>query len=239
MDQDRQKKNAARAALNEVQDGMVVGLGTGSTAAYFIQALSNRVHEENWRIETVATSKESAELARSLGLIVKDIDEVSAIDLTVDGADEVDPKLNGIKGGGAALLFEKVVALRSKKNVWLIDESKLSPRLGAFLLPVEVIEFGAQQVYRTFVHMGLHPRFRMQNERDRKKTDSGHNIIDLDISAVADLSQLAEQLKSITGVVEHGLFLGICDKAIIGSDPIKEIERPQRQSADQRPVPTA
>ncbi|MBS9337320.1 ribose-5-phosphate isomerase RpiA [Fructobacillus parabroussonetiae] len=227
MNQNEQKQHAAQVALARIQDHMTVGLGTGSTAAYFIKALSKRVHEEDWQLTTVATSKESAELARSLGLRVQDIDDVAAIDVTVDGADEVDPNLDGIKGGGAALLFEKVVALRSKKNIWLVDESKLSPRLGSFLLPIEVIEFGAQQVYRTLVHMNLHPRFRMKNEEERRYTDSGHQIIDVDLSQQNDLPALARQLKAITGVVEHGLFLGICDEVIIGSQPIKTLTRPR------------
>ncbi|MCK8617745.1 ribose-5-phosphate isomerase RpiA [Fructobacillus sp. M158] len=227
MNQNEQKQHAAQVALARIQDHMTVGLGTGSTAAYFIKALSKRVHEEDWQLTTVATSKESAELARSLGLRVQDIDDVAAIDVTVDGADEVDPNLDGIKGGGAALLFEKVVALRSKKNIWLVDESKLSPRLGSFLLPIEVIEFGAQQVYRTLVHMNLHPRFRMKNEGERRYTDSGHQIIDVDLSQQNDLPALARQLKAITGVVEHGLFLGICDEVIIGSQPIKTLTRPR------------
>lgn len=220
-----QKQRAALAAVNEIQDGMIVGLGTGSTAAFFIRALTEKAHANGWQITGVATSKRSAELARTLGMVVKDIDEVNAIDVTVDGADEFDSYLNGIKGGGAALLYEKVVALRSKKNVWIVDESKQSERLGSFKLPVEVIEFGAQQVALTLQHMNLHPRFRMKNEREHLLTDSGHNIIDVDISHITDLTTLADKLKSITGVVEHGLFIGICDKVIIGTDPIKTLSR--------------
>ncbi|MBS9335590.1 ribose-5-phosphate isomerase RpiA [Fructobacillus sp. M1-13] len=221
--QKEEKARAALKALEEVQDGMVVGLGTGSTAAVFIEALAAKVNDQNWQITGVATSKRSAELAQSLGLTVKDIDEVSAIDVTIDGADEVDPELNGIKGGGAALLYEKVVALRSKKNVWVVDQSKAHDLLGTFPLPVEVIEFGAQQVYLTLAELNLRPKFRMKNESERAKTDSGHNIIDVRIDQVDDKKALAKTLKAITGVVEHGLFLDICDKVIIGTDPIQTL----------------
>ena len=225
MNQLGQKQQAALAALKEIQDGMVVGLGTGSTATLFIKALAETIHEKNWHITTVASSTKSADLARSLSIPVQNIDDVSQVDVTVDGADECDPLLNGIKGGGAALLYEKVLAVRSNRNIWMIDESKLSERLGTFPLPVEVIPFGAKQVFNRFNDMGLRPRFRMANRFDRLITDAGHYIIDIDIANVNNLNQFAKEIKGFTGVVEHGLFLNICDLAIVGTDPVRQILR--------------
>lgn len=226
MDQNAQKQRAALAALDEVQDGMTVGLGTGSTATFFIQLLKQAMMERHWQLTTVASSTRSADMARSLGITVKDIDEVDNIDVTIDGADECDWSLNGIKGGGAPLLYEKVLAVRSNRNIWIIDDSKLSEQLGQFRLPVEVIPFGAEQVFNRFQDMGLAPSFRMTNIWDRLVTDAGHHIIDLDVSNVNNPYRLADDIKGMTGVVEHGFFLDICDRVIIGTDPIQTMVRP-------------
>lgn len=220
-----QKKAAAKAALEYIEDGMVVGLGTGSTAAYFIEALANQVRDKGWQLTCVTTSIESEQLAATVGLKTVPIEQVEQIDVTVDGADEVDARLNGIKGGGAALLFEKIVAFKSKQNVWVIDSEKKSDNLGTkFKLPVEVIRFGAQLLIPAFTQMGLKPKFRKQENGELFLTDSLHYIIDLDISGIFDLKTLATQLKGITGVVEHGLFLSVCDVLIIGGKTVQTIK---------------
>ena len=138
-----------------VKDGMIVGLGTGSTAYYMIEELGRRVKEENLQIVGVPTSIASKKQAEGLGITVKTIDEVDHVDLTIDGADEIDENFGGIKGGGAALLFEKIVATYSKKIIWIVDESKMVKNLGAFPLPIEVIPYGCMQVFKKFASFPL------------------------------------------------------------------------------------
>ncbi|WP_338017265.1 ribose-5-phosphate isomerase RpiA [Fructobacillus broussonetiae] len=204
-EKNEQKKVAAKEALTYIEDGMVVGLGTGSTAAYFIEGLANLVRKKGWQLTCVSTSIDAEKMAKTAGLHTVPIDKVEQIDVTVDGADEFDGRLNGIKGGGAALLFEKIVALKSKQNIWIVDEEKKSVHLGTnFKLPVEVVRFGAPLLIPAFTQMGLKPAFRKQANGELFLTDSLHYIIDLDISGIYDLKSLATQLKSITGVVEHG-----------------------------------
>lgn len=222
--QKAQKKMAATFAVNYIKDGMTVGLGTGSTATYFIEALNNKIKEENWHVTCVTTSSKSAKLANSLGMNVVDIDDVETIDVTVDGADEFDENLNGIKGGGAALLFEKIVAKSSTKNIWIVDSSKRSQHLGSFKLPVEVVKFGAQHIFNKLAKLSLQPKFRLTDLNEKLITDSGHYIIDIDIKEISDISTFSNTLKSFTGVVEHGLFINICNLAIIGGETITVLE---------------
>ena len=146
----QQKKAAGEYAASLVENGMVVGLGTGSTVRYFVDRLGERVANEGLDIVGVTTSNRTAHQARCLGIPLADVDAVDYIDLTVDGADAVDPQLNGIKGGGAALLYEKVVAKNSKRNIWIVDGSKQHAELGHFPLPVEVVSYGEQQLCRCF-----------------------------------------------------------------------------------------
>ncbi|NYS48771.1 ribose-5-phosphate isomerase RpiA [Streptococcus danieliae] len=217
------KEQAGIHAAGYVQNGMVVGLGTGSTAYYFVQELGRRVQEEGLEIVGVTTSHRTADQARGLGIPLKSIDEVDQVDVTVDGADEVDPDLNGIKGGGGALLMEKVVALPTKEYIWVVDESKLVNCLGAFPLPVEVVQYGAQQVFRRFERAGYKPSFRMDGDR-YFKTDMQNYIIDLQLDEIPDPLALAQELDLMVGVVEHGLFNQMVQRVIVaGQDGIKEL----------------
>ena len=213
-----QKQQVGEKAASFVEDNMVVGLGTGSTAVYMVEALAKRVKAENLTIECVATSNATFDLAQSLGLNIKPLAEVDEIDLTIDGADEVSPDFQGIKGGGAALLFEKIVAIRSKKNIWIVDESKLVEQLGAFPLPVEVVQFGSEYLFKRFEKAGYRPSFRLDDAGEKLQTDSGNYVIDLALEKIEDPKALAQELKAMVGVVEHGLFIDIVDQVIVGSE---------------------
>jgi ribose 5-phosphate isomerase A len=219
---DLSKDAAATAAAAIVEPGMRLGLGTGSTAAIFVRRLAQRVKDEGFALRCAATSKATAELASSLGLRVEELDDLGWLDLTIDGADEVDPDLNLIKGGGAAHLREKIVATASDRMVVIADQAKVVERLGQFHLPVEVIPFGWQAtrtlITRALDRLDLTQRPVLQRQRDGKPllTDEGNFILDLALEAIPDAYELAAELSSIAGVVEHGLFLNICQVAIIG-----------------------
>ena len=210
-------------AASYVTDGMTVGLGTGSTAYYMIEELGRRVKEENLKIVGVPTSYASKKQAEALNIPVKTIDQVNYVDLTIDGADEISQDFHGIKGGGAALLFEKVVATYSKEIIWIVDESKMVDKLGKFPLPVEVIPYGQEQLFRLFQEKNYHPSFRMESEEVLKQTDSGNSIIDLQLDCIDDPIKLANELDSLVGVVEHGLFLSMVDRVIIGKESGPEV----------------
>lgn len=203
-------------AASYVKDGMTVGLGTGSTAYYMIEELGRRVKEEGLDIVGVPTSYASKAQAQALGIIVKNIDEVTHVDLTIDGADEISRDYHGIKGGGAALLFEKIVATYSKAIIWIVDDSKMVDKLGKFPLPVEVVPYGQEQLFKLFQEKGYNPTFRMEDEDSLKKTDSGHSIIDLQLDVIEDPIALAHELDQLVGVVEHGLFNNMVNTVIIG-----------------------
>lgn len=210
-------------AASYVTDGMTVGLGTGSTAYYMIEELGRRVKEENLKIVGVPTSYASKKQAEALNIPVKTIDQVNYVDLTIDGADEISQDFHGIKGGGAALLFEKVVATYSKEIIWIVDESKMVDKLGRFPLPVEVIPYGQEQLFRLFQEKNYHPSFRMESEEVLKQTDSGNSIIDLQLDCIDDPIALANELDSLVGVVEHGLFLSMVNRVIIGKESGPEV----------------
>jgi ribose 5-phosphate isomerase A len=219
---DKAKYAAARRASDLVEDGMKVGLGTGSTAAWMVRCLGERVREEGLRITGVPTSSRTAALARQLGIEVVTLDEAKWLDLTIDGADEFDAEMNLIKGGGAALLQEKIVASASDRMVVIADQGKVVDRLGQFHLPVEVIPFGWQTtrklITRALDALDLGQRPVLLRQRDNKPllTDEGNLILDLALEAIPDPQALADRLSRIAGVVEHGLFLNICHVAIIG-----------------------
>lgn len=208
------KKMAGIKAAEYVKDGMVVGLGTGSTAYYFVEEIGRRIKEEGLTITAVTTSSVTSQQAEGLGIPLKSIDEVDEVDVTVDGADEVDPAFNGIKGGGGALLMEKVVATPTKEYIWVVDESKLVDTLGAFKLPVEVVQYGAEQVFRRFEKAGYKPSFR-EKDGQRFVTDMKNFIIDLDLGAIENPVAFGKELDHIVGVVEHGLFNQMVDKVIV------------------------
>lgn len=210
------KEQVGIKAAEFVTDGMIVGLGTGSTAYYFVAELGRRIKEEDLQITAVTTSSVTYEQAEGLGIPLKAIDDVEVVDLTVDGADEVDPALNGIKGGGGALLMEKIVATNSKDCIWIVDESKQVETLGAFKLPVEVVQYGAENLFRHFEKKGYSPAYR-EKDGQRFVTDQGNFIIDLDLKVIPDAEALAEELDRTVGVVDHGLFLGMVSKVIVGT----------------------
>jgi ribose 5-phosphate isomerase A len=219
MTPDEQKKLAGEAAALLVENGMTVGLGTGSTAAWFVKALGAR----GLNLKCVATSKATAELAQSVGLKVIDLDKAGGIDITVDGADEIGPELALIKGGGAALLREKLVWEASIRCVVIADAAKSVKMLGKFALPIEVVSFGhtttAERIHEAlnWCEIAAEPKLRIK-DGSPVKTDNGNYIYDALCKKIADPALLAEALKSLTGVVEHGLFLNLADEALIGTD---------------------
>lgn len=219
---DKAKFVAAKRAVEFVEDGMKLGLGTGSTAAWMVRCLGERVREEGLRVTGVPTSSRTAELARQVGVPVSSLDDVKWLDLTIDGADEFDGNLNLIKGGGAALLQEKIVATASDRMVVIADVAKEVAMLGAFPLPVEVIPFGWQTskalIDETLVGMDVLGRdctLRMNGDRPLI-TDEANYIIDLHLKRIGNPRQLALVLNQIPGVVENGLFIDICDIVVIG-----------------------
>ena len=220
------KKQVGIKAAEFVKSGMVVGLGTGSTAAYFVEELGRRVAEEQLEITGVTTSSVTSEQAKALGIPLASIDEVDYVDLTVDGADEIDSHLNGIKGGGAALLMEKIVATYSKDYIWIVDESKLSENLGSFKVPVEVIRYGSEQLFKEFERAAYAPTWRLNEEGEKLITDMQHFIIDLHIAKIENPQKLDDELDLMVGVVEHGLFNDMVKKVIVaGSDGVKIISQ--------------
>jgi len=212
------KQMAGIEAAKYVTDGMIVGLGTGSTAKFMVDEIGRRVKEEGLSIVGVTTSKETERQAQELGIPLKGIDEVPYVDLTIDGADEISEDFQGIKGGGAALLFEKIVATYSKQCIWIVDESKLVKKLGKFPLPVEVIPYGSQQLVHLFEEKGFAPVLRTTPAGDILVTDGGHYIIDLHLEEIADPMALGAYLDQLVGVVEHGLFLNIVSTVIVGGE---------------------
>ena len=217
MDKNAMKKMAAERSVDFVENNMILGLGTGSTVVYMVEALAKRVQAEHLNLTCVCTSIRTEEQAKSLGIPVKALNDVDHIDLTIDGADEVDANFQGIKGGGAAHLFEKLVATTSTRNIWIVDQEKVVDTIGRFPLPVEVIPFGSQQVFNKMAKEGLNPEFRMTADGQHVLTDSKNYVIDLHLNQVQHPHLLASWLSEQVGVVEHGLFLDIVDQVVIGA----------------------
>ncbi len=216
-----EKQIAGEKAVEFIQEGTVIGLGTGSTVHFTIVKLGKMVHD-GFKIKAVSTSNDTTSLALSLKIPLLSINEIDKLDLTIDGADEVDSNLNGIKGGGGALLFEKIIASVSKQIIWVVDSSKLVKKLGKFPLPVEVVPFSYLRTLNKFKGMNFNPKLRM-NENEIFITDGNHYIIDLHLNEIKDLKKLNDELKSIPGVVENGLFIGLADKVIVGKKDSTEI----------------
>ncbi len=219
---DTAKYVAAYRAADMVEDGMRVGLGTGSTAAWLVRRLGERVQQEGLRIKGVPTSTRTAQLAREVGIEVVSLDQAGWLDLTIDGADEFDGDLNLIKGGGGAHLQEKIVATASDQMVVIADAGKEVETLGAFPLPVEVIPFGWQttrtlieEVLDTMDVLGTNSALRMNGEAPFV-TDEGNHILDLHLQRIGNARQMALVLNQVPGVVENGLFIDICDKVVVG-----------------------
>lgn len=212
---DDQKRNAAAVAVEYVQNKMLVGLGSGSTTEHALRFLSARL-KQGVRITGVPSSRATAKLARRLKIpLITDESAFKKIDVTIDGADEVDAQLNLTKGGGGALTREKIVAGRSERVIIIVDENKLVPQLGKFPLPVEVLPFGWQSTANLIKALGARVVLR---EKERKPfcTDNGNLILDCNFRHIAEPALLAEQIKTISGVVEVGLFIGMADLVIIG-----------------------
>lgn len=216
------KQKAAEAALLLVQPDMVLGLGTGSTAAIFVRLLAEKV-KAGLKIIGTPTSEATDKLARSLGIRLVSPDELDRIDLTIDGADEFDPELNLIKGGGAALLREKIIAEASDRMVVITDPSKQVETLGRFPLPIEINAFGSEltrrRIHQRLAHIGLGDApssWRMATGESLLHTDGGHLILDLACGSIQDPAGLSALLDDLPGVVEHGLFIGYADTVIVG-----------------------
>ena len=209
------KEVVGKEAVKYVEDGMIVGLGTGSTVFYFVHALADRV-KEGLNIQMVSTSIQTVELAKSLGLNIKELEEIDHIDLAVDGVDEIDKNFNAIKGGGAALFREKIVADIAKEVIWIYDESKDVEKLGKFNLPVEILPFGYSHTVRKLTEAGLNPVLR-KKDGEILITDNHNYIADLHLGYGFDIEEVKQKLANIVGVVEHGLFLNMCKLCIKGT----------------------
>src|SRR6201999_2372375 len=228
---DELKRQAAARALEFVQDGMKLGLGTGSTAKHFVELFGERVGA-GLKGVGVPTSEVTRAQAEQCGIRLTTLDDVDRLDLTVDGADEVDPALNVIKGGGGALLREKIVAAASDRMIVIADESKWVDMLGRFPLPVEVIPFGLaatrRGIEKAFAECGVSGPMAVRKGKDGHffVTDGGHWIVDAHLERITDAPRLAGLLNAIPGVVEHGLFIGLASTAILAGAPgIRVIER--------------
>ena len=221
MANEQEKEAAARASLRFIQDGQVVGLGTGSTAAFFIRLLGERVRS-GLRVRGIPTSVRSKELALSLGIPLTTLDECQEIAVTVDGADEVDPQLRLIKGGGGAFLREKIVASATKQLVIVADTTKRVPMLGKFPLPVEVVPFAQTLLAKRIAALGADVRLRMENGKPYV-TDENNHILDCRFGKIPDADGLACHLSGMPGVVEHGLFIGMASTVLLakGSEIIE------------------
>src|SRR6202795_528052 len=215
MANEAEKEAAGRAAAKLVNDGNIVGLGTGSTAYFTIIALRERV-KAGLKIIGIPTAVQTADLARAVGIPLTTLDEHPEIDITIDGADEIDPQLRMIKGGGGALLREKVVASASKKMVVVVDSAKAVAVLGKFPLPVEVIAFARTVVEKKIVALGGAPKLRTKADGSPYLTDNGNEILDCNFGKIANPPALARELNGTPGVVEHGLFIGLAKLAIVG-----------------------
>ncbi len=221
-----EKRLAAEASLDYVQPGMKLGLGTGSTAELMVRLLAERVREGLDVAAAVPTSRRTESLGRELGLPMATLDEHPALDLTIDGADEADPRLNLIKGGGGALLREKIVAAASRQLVVIADSTKLVETLGAFRLPVEVIPFALRPVLLRLQDLGARTQLRAGDDK-AFMTDESNYIVDCDFGPIEEPERLGDGLSSIPGVVEHGLFTDLADVVIVGRGDRVEMLRRQ------------
>jgi ribose 5-phosphate isomerase A len=222
---DHEKQAAARAAVALVEPGNIVGLGSGSTANCMIRLLGERVRE-GLKIIGVPTSQKTKQLAEQAGIPLATLDERPQIDIDIDGADEVDPQLNLIKGGGGALLREKIIASASRRFVVVADSSKQVARLGKFPLPVEVIPFAEKLIANQIAALGAQVSLRQYAYGNPFVTDEGHHILDCTFGEIADPAALALKLQAMPGVVEHGLFIGVAEMALIGKGgEVVRIER--------------
>lgn len=216
------KLRAAQRAMEFVESGMTVGLGSGSTATLWIKLLGEQVRDHGLKISAIATSEDTERLGRSYGIPFVNFENCRRLDLTVDGADEIAPKLALIKGGGGKLLREKIVASASEKFVVIADETKQVEKLGRFPLPVEVIPMAAPLVSDSLRELGFTPTIRVNRDGTRYITDEGNLILDCSGLLIEEPEELAAKLDSTVGVVEHGLFLNLATLALIGDQKLIE-----------------
>ncbi len=228
MNTDELKRRAAEKAVELVQDGMIVGLGHGSTAHFAHVAIARRLQEGSLKnILAVPCSRQVEAEARKLGIPLTTLDEHPVVDVTIDGADEVDPRLNLIKGGGGALLREKVVAQASKQEIIIVDEGKLSPSLGTrWALPVEVVPFGVAPVSAFIRSLGAEPVLRQKADGQPFVTDQGNYILDCRFGPMKNPAEIARALCDRAGIVEHGLFIGLASMVIVGKADGVEVLTP-------------
>ena len=227
-DRDELKKIAGEKAVEYVESGMVIGLGYGSTAIHALRLIGELIRQgELEGIRAVPTAESIADEARKAEILLTSLEDNPRIDVTIDGADEVDPELNLIKGGGGALLREKVVAQATLLNIIVVDEQKLSPVLGTnFDLPVEIIPFGWRPLEEYLRSLGAEPKLRTLTDGTPFVTDSGNHILDCHFGTIDDPYALSAELKSRAGIVEHGLFLDLADEVIIATgDGIRSLKR--------------
>lgn len=218
FDRSKQKKNAGYRAAEYVEDEMVLGLGTGSTAKYAIEKIGQRKKEEDLDIVAIPTSVETKERAKKAGIEIVELDRADKIDLTIDGADEVDQDKNLIKGGGGALLREKIIAHNSRDYTVIVDPSKMVDVLGkSFDLPVEILSLWQEGITEQIERLGCDAELR-RVDGSPYKTDNGNNILDCDFGDIKDPEKLSKKLNSIPGVIENGLFLNYPDRIIIGDE---------------------
>ncbi|MEE4261956.1 MAG: ribose-5-phosphate isomerase RpiA [Desulfobacteraceae bacterium] len=226
--QDELKKKAAVRAVDFIESGMVVGLGTGSTANFAIERIGEKIQSGALQgIVGIPTSERTTNLARQLNIPLTDLEAQPAIDLTIDGADEVDPDLNLIKGGGGALLIEKIIAQASRRNIIIVDESKLSPQLGTkWAVPIEVVPFAhrAEQIFLESI--GGSASLRVDDSKAPYLTNRNNYILDTDFGPISDPGGLVAHLNQRAGIVEHGLFLALATDVIVAA--AKEIRHLRR-----------
>ncbi len=220
-DHNVEKLNAGEKAVEFIEDGMLLGLGTGSTVFYTIKKVGELI-KEGMKLKAVSTSTATSQLASSLGIEILPFEDITLTDLTIDGADEFDPSLTGIKGGGGALLYEKLVAEASRKVIWVVDSGKRVQKLGKFPLPVEVVKYGSSHLLKTFKERKYKPELRMK-DGSPYITDAGNYIIDLHLGEIDDPEAMNREIKLLTGVVETGLFINIADMVIVGMKDSTEI----------------
>ncbi|MFC0875059.1 ribose-5-phosphate isomerase RpiA [Saccharicrinis sp. FJH2] len=224
-----QKKIAGEKAAEYIKDDMILGMGTGSTAYYMIQRVGELV-AEGLKIKAVATSKSTENLATELNIPLLTVEEVDSIDLVIDGVDEIDPQFNAIKGGGGALFREKIVAKLAKEIIWIMDESKLVDAIGNFPLPVEILPYGYTQHLRRLEEFGFNPVLRLSKEGDTYITDNGNYIADLHLGKPMNIEDVHHKLRDLTGVLETGLFLNMCNRIVVGTDDgVKVIENSTKE----------
>jgi ribose 5-phosphate isomerase A len=210
------KRIAGEKATEYIKDGMILGLGTGSTAYYMIKRVGDLV-QDGMKLKAVATSKFTEDLANELKIPLFSIDKVDTIDLCIDGVDEIDSKFNAIKGGGGALFREKIVANLAKEVIWIMDESKLVDKIGSFPLPVEILPYGYTQIIKKLDEYSLNPIIRIKDNKIFI-TDNGNYIVDLHVGKSIDIMYVYNKVMRITGVLEVGLFSDMCKRIIVGTD---------------------